>query len=90
MCTVSMIFDAGRQLPDGAWTKDALSDFKRVVDAAKVFDKATGQADCEDPEKAAFLKRITARVAAREMAAELKLMGVEADAFVLGAEWATK
>lgn len=59
MCAVSVIYDMfGKQL-DSWYTKERLDLFKRMVEDAKTFDKEANQADCEDPEKAKVLERLT-------------------------------
>lgn len=88
MCIVSMVMDGARTVPIEQWDQPKLDQLFITVESARKLDALTGQPDCEDPKKAAFLKRITTRVAAKAMAAEMSLVGIEADAFVLGAEWA--
>ena len=45
---------------------DAIKRFLKLLDAAKNYDEATGQKDCETPEKASFMAEILARLAAIE------------------------
>lgn len=58
MCVVSMVIDQGRQLPYDQWTLPGVFKFEELVNTAREFDEATGQADCEDPEKALFFKEL--------------------------------
>lgn len=61
-----MMMDHGSRYPDDYWTRPRYDDFRRLLDAAKVYDTRTGQPDCEDPEKVALLKRIEDRLIAIE------------------------
>ncbi len=58
MCAVSVIYDMFGKMPDTWYTKKRIELFERMVEDAKVFDKESGQPDCEDPEKAKVLERI--------------------------------
>lgn len=70
MCTVSMIYDYGRQrIPDNVWTAPILHEFKGLVKKAEEFDTAAGQPDCVDPEKEAWMKAIEERIEKLEAAA---------------------
>lgn len=70
MCTVSVITDYGMQrFPQEYWTPQTWPTFKQLVKEAEVFDKATDQADCVDPEKDAWMKVIEARIEKLEAAA---------------------
>jgi hypothetical protein len=78
MCSVSMIYDYGRQV----WptptvtpppvvinpppTYEQWQAFLELVEKARQFDEITGQADCEDPEKAEWAKGIEDRLKALE------------------------
>jgi hypothetical protein len=82
MCTTSMIYDHGYQhkpwdapAPAPYWNQqpfpdreaaEAIKRFLKLLDAAKEYDKATGQPDCEDPKKAAFMTEVLDRLAAIE------------------------
>lgn len=65
MCVVSAIIDYGRSLPD-QWDTSQILEFQKVIQVAKQFDAATGQPDCEDPEKVKFLTKLEERLAALE------------------------
>lgn len=75
MCIVSALHDYGRRQRDDWWTRPRFDEWKRVVDAAKTFDKNTGQPDCEDAEKLKFIEKIEARLKTIEkmLAAESKI-----------------
>jgi len=62
MCAVSAISDYGRSLPENFWTQESLSEFKRLLREAKIFDEKTNQPDCEDPEKARFVEIVEEKV----------------------------
>lgn len=70
MCVVSMVYDYGRNSmpPNYDWTRTALDKFKHLVRTAEDLDRETGQADCEDPKKSAWLKDIEDRLARLEKA----------------------
>jgi len=40
--------------------RELIDAFKQAAEAAKVFDRLTGQPDCEDPEKAKLVERVEA------------------------------
>lgn len=70
MCTVSMIYDYGRmRIPEANWNSTTWPVFKELVKQAEVFDTKLDQPDCEDPEKAAWMKRIEERLEKLEAAA---------------------
>ena len=54
MCAVSGILKYGQGL-NIKWDALSIPGFLELVEAAKKFDKATGQPDCEDPKKVEFL-----------------------------------
>jgi len=56
-----------------AITDDHLKAFLKLVEAAKEYDRKTGQPECEDPEKAQILERIMDRLGAIE-----KKLGIDA------------
>lgn len=62
MCTVSVVTAYGQRYPDHYWTTGNWPQFKNLVTEAEKFDKATGQPDCVDPEKEAWMKRIEDRL----------------------------
>jgi hypothetical protein len=59
MCAVSVIYDMFNKQADSWYTRDRLQLFERMVEDAKIFDKESDQPDCEDPEKAKVLKRVS-------------------------------
>lgn len=82
MCAVSAIYDHGRRdwptpfnpiIPNSPWpadtpTRKEFDELKKLVEAAREYDNATGQPDCELDEKAEWFKELEARVAAVEAA----------------------
>lgn len=60
MCSVSVIYDMFKPLPDSWYTKERIDLFRNMVADARQFDILTGQPDCEDPEKAKVEERINA------------------------------
>jgi len=58
-----MIMDYGRQsIPVDNWTPEGFDTFKRTIEAAKEFDKVTGQPDCEMVEKMEWMKEVEKRL----------------------------
>lgn len=43
---------------DPVQLKELLDSFHKALEAAKIFDRLTGQPDCEDPEKAKLEERV--------------------------------
>ncbi len=82
MCLTSAIYDYGRQNPpwqnpDPRLTQpppilpdheaaDAIKRFLKMLDAAKDYDDATGQPDCETADKASFIKEVLDRLTSIE------------------------
>lgn len=62
MCTYSMMLEWGKNQPWKNWTIPQIIPFIQTVEKAKEFDEATGQKDCEDPEKLLLLEGIIARL----------------------------
>lgn len=58
MCSVSVIYDMFKPLPDEWYTLDRIDLFKDMVHNAEIFDQETGQPDCADPEKAKIKEHI--------------------------------
>lgn len=58
MCAVSVIYDMFGKQPDEWYTQEHIDLFKRMVADARLFDKESGQPDCDDPEKAKINDRI--------------------------------
>jgi hypothetical protein len=58
MCVVSMIYDYGRNIPPYKWEKNWIDDYKKLIERAKEWDVKTGQPDCDDKDKLAWLKKI--------------------------------
>lgn len=58
MCVSSVIYDAFGKLPDSWYTLGRIDLFKTMISDAKLFDRESNQADCEDPDKTKILERI--------------------------------
>lgn len=70
MCTVSAVMDYGRlRVPEYHWDTTNWAVFKQLVKQAEEFDKVSGEPDCVDPEKEAWMKGVEERLAALEAAA---------------------
>ena len=83
MCSVSVIFDyyRDRTVPHPwpplnvtnapapiDWTPETWKMLKEVIERLKVLDAKTGQPDCEDPAKAAWMREVEERLAKLESA----------------------
>lgn len=55
----------GLQLPDPE-AAEAIKRFLKLLDAAKHYDEATGQPNCEDPQKSKFMNEVLERLSAIE------------------------
>lgn len=65
MCTVSAIYDYGRnQMDPNSWDRQQLEAFRKLVKTAMEFDKISGQPDCEDPKKKEWIEVVEKKVAA--------------------------
>lgn len=62
MCAVSIVHDFGRTIPLQEWTPQRLDDYKILIEKIESIDRKLGTPDCEDPEKAKFLKSIEKRL----------------------------
>lgn len=62
MCTVSAVLQYGQRYRDDYWTQQNWPPFTALVKQAEEFDKITGQPDCVDPAKEAWMKRIEQRL----------------------------
>lgn len=58
MCTVSNISDAAIRYPTDQWTSSKWQNLVEALEAAKKFDAATDQSNCEDPTKIEALEKI--------------------------------
>lgn len=52
------------------WTREAFEDFKKLIKLAEKLDEKLNQPDCEDPEKAAWMREVERRLKALEDGAE--------------------
>ncbi|TFG95718.1 hypothetical protein E4H12_12680 [Candidatus Thorarchaeota archaeon] len=66
MCTISVIYDYGQQLPQTFWTEESFEHYHQLLEAAKLFDQQSGQPDCEDPSKALWIETIKSRLLSKE------------------------
>ena len=69
MCATSAIYDYGRQhFPVNQWTRPVFNDFQEIIRRLDKLDAHFNQADCVDPEKAAWTQAVEERLAALEQA----------------------
>ena len=66
MCTVSMVYDFARTIPQEQWTRPQFGEFQDLIRRLDEIDRKLGLADCADPEKAKFLESIEKRLKAIE------------------------
>jgi hypothetical protein len=66
MCAVSVVLDYGRTHPLRDWNQQSFGRFKVLVKEAEKFDADTNQPDCEDPEKAKWMREVEERLARLE------------------------
>lgn len=72
MCTVSAMYDYGRQMPYQVWTPPVLDEFMKVVEQAEKFDTAAGEPDCIDPKKAEWLSFVELLVSLKAQKEEIE------------------
>jgi hypothetical protein len=70
MCTVSVVHDFGRNMPNDAWTSRGWSAFNDLLRAAATFDTVTGQPDCEDADKTDWVAHVEERLGIRGVRVE--------------------
>lgn len=67
MCTISVIFDYGRErIGVERWTPETFDQFKKILEEAAKLDTVLGEPDCEDPKKAEWMKEVERRLDALE------------------------
>lgn len=66
MCAVCAVFDYGKGLPNTFWSQETMKQYLEMVEAAKKFDEATGQPDCEDPTKKQWLQEVKVQIDTKE------------------------
>lgn len=76
MCVYSMVVnDAMRQWPNQPFydlntyigpTREQMDKIIKLLEAAKEYDAATGQKDCEDPDKVDWISKLEKRIAELE------------------------
>lgn len=67
MCMVSVIQDYGRtRIDPTTWTQPVFNEYQEILRRLGELDKKLGEPDCEDPEKATWMKAIEDRLAALE------------------------
>lgn len=76
MCTYSVIADYGRnRYPLDYWNQQNWPYFKDLLNQAEKTDKATGQPDCEDPAKTAWINQVEDRLRRLEQQSEPAVVG---------------
>lgn len=62
MCAVSMVLDYSQRTPIEQFDYEGYQRLMEMIEAAKKFDTANKEPDCEDPQKVEFLKQIIDRL----------------------------
>lgn len=62
MCTVSAMYDYGRNIPLKQWTKPGWTEYQELLEKARKFDEIMAQPDCHDPLKTAWIKDVEKRL----------------------------
>jgi hypothetical protein len=68
---LSVVLHYGKQYPADSWTTEKWRWYEPLVDAAKEFDTAAGEPDCELDDKVAWFEHMKERIAHLEREAEL-------------------
>lgn len=66
MCTVSLMMEAGRNIPPSQWDSSSFFQFQEIIQRLEQLDKKLGQPDCHDPAKAAWMKEVEDRLSRLE------------------------
>lgn len=66
MCLVSVVSDYGRGIAPQQWTKPVFNEYQEILKRLTGLDAKLNQPDCEDPEKAAWMRAIEERLSALE------------------------
>lgn len=62
MCMVSAIMDYGRSISSDYWNPQTWPSFEEILEKARRWDELNKQPNCEDPEKATWIKDIERRL----------------------------
>lgn len=62
MCVMSAVFTGAQQVPLSNWDNTNWGQFKDILDAIKKLDMDLKQKDCEDPNKAIWMKSVEERL----------------------------
>lgn len=62
MCSASVIYRYGQEMPYNNWTPEALRGYDSLLEAAKRFDDLAQQPHCHDPEKEHWYQELVERM----------------------------
>ncbi len=62
MCSVSAVFDYGKNVPLQQWTLPGWVEYQELLEKARKFDEIMAQPDCHDPAKAAWMREVEKRL----------------------------
>lgn len=68
MCMISVVTQAGMDIPLSNWTPSSFSEFQEILKRLDALDRKLGLSDCEDPAKALWMKSVESRLRALEAA----------------------
>jgi hypothetical protein len=67
MCSVSVVQDyMRREVAPNQWTRPMFNEYKEILKRLEALDERLGQADCEDPAKATWMREVEDRLKALE------------------------
>lgn len=67
MCSVSVIHDYMRtNVPIDQWTRPVFNEYQEIIRRLDKLDGKLKQPECEDPEKAAWMRAVEERLASLE------------------------
>ena len=62
MCSASVVYRYGQDIPYNDWTPKTLESYTSLLDAAKSFDEASKQPHCHDPVKERWYQELVERM----------------------------
>lgn len=74
MCMISAVIDYGRRIPVEQWTPNLWAEFHELLERVRKIDDKLSQPDCEDPDKAAWMRDVEKRLAVLEAKMDDKMV----------------
>lgn len=66
MCSVSAMYDYGRNIPLQQWTTPGYVEYQELLEKARQFDEIMAQPDCHDDEKGTWMAEVEKRLSKLE------------------------